>query len=100
MKGRFCRVYLPNEPKPIASMFRGGWFFLKRDLATHFDCIEDAVDSFDVYWGGEHDDENSIDVITVDGKVVASFDRPLTDDELVAIYASSSNPNLRAEARA
>jgi hypothetical protein len=69
----------------------GSWSKLVSDLVPAFDCDEDAITTRDLYWGGEHGDENCVDGIMVDGALVATFDRSISHREAAEIAAIADN---------
>ena len=95
-------VYRIGETTPIhVSHAHGGvgWKECAADLAWHFDCDADDIGAPDVYWGGEYGEDNSADVIVINGVLVASFDTPLTAEQVAAIYANDGNSHAKLGVR-
>ncbi len=70
---------------------RSSWSSLKINLAEYFQCSEDQIDTRDLYWGGPHGDENAVDGIMIDGVLSATFDRPITASDALAIAMTPGN---------
>lgn len=67
---------------------RRGWSLLRARLAALLDVEDDErITETDVYWGGEHGDENSVEVVMLDGAIIGTLDKPIDDAELAAIEA-------------
>lgn len=97
------KLYLPGKTEVFAKVVdsRGGskWPELRAELAELLDVREDDVDMPDLYWGGEHGDENSVDAVVVKGEILAVLNHAVTLDELAAIYAAASNDHVKFQAR-
>lgn len=83
------RIYRVGAEAP-AMTFWGtahqiGWSIMREDIAAFFECEPEEVDTFDAYWGGEYGDDNSADVITVSGQIVATFNKPISAADLAQI---------------
>lgn len=68
-----------------------GWGNMRRMIAEQFEVDEDQINSKDVYWGGENHDADSVDAITIDSRIVATFGRAITHSEALVIAMTESN---------
>lgn len=57
------------------------WPALRESLASEIGCDEDALWTEDVYFGNE----DTADVVTLDGTIIGSIDRALTVEEVAEI---------------
>lgn len=71
---RACTIALHACAKP--------WPALREELARDLGCDEDALWTEDVYWNGNDD---TADVVTLDGTIIGSIDRALTVEDIAAI---------------
>src|SRR5579859_454326 len=69
--------------KPMSIRIGRGsrWAQIADNLSHLFGCSMSCLKSIDCYWGGEYADENSVDVLVVNGEIVGSFDIALSADE-------------------
>jgi hypothetical protein len=94
-------IYAPGSLAPLAHVTdpRSGsrWRLCADEMAALFSCHVDQISAPDLYWGGEWDDDETVDGILIDGRLVATFKRPISSADLTAIYASRANAhaNLR-----
>jgi len=90
-----ARVYAIGATKPALTIQsrpmgkRRKWPQVREIIAEHFDCSPDDVTAPDCYWGGECGDANSVDAVVIRGRIVATFDKPISADDVAAIYANT-----------
>ena len=89
------RIYEIGATKPALRIDsrpggrRREWDDVRAIIAEHFDRSPDDVTAPDCYWGGECDDANSVDAVVICGRIVATFDKPISADDVAAIYANT-----------
>lgn len=92
-------IYLPGKPAIFARVANPcagrNWSACAADLSEIFSIPADEVCAHDLYWGGEHGDENSVDAVVCDGEILATFDRPISHGDLIAIQANPQNSHAR-----
>lgn len=79
LNGRPVRVMVFNG-EPI-------WPQIADHIAYAFGADPDSIHSHDCYWG----EDESVDVVTINGEIVGSFDRALSADEWAALLSVSDN---------
>lgn len=91
------RIYDIGDPAPSLTFYvnstgHGFWFdTVVPEICERFEVSEDDVDCLEVAWGGEFNEDRTVEVITVVGEIVASFDEMISVDDVAAIKANRDN---------
>lgn len=78
LNGRPLRMMLFGGSVPFGQQ-------MATDLAYVFGADPDSIHSHDCYWG----EDESVDVVTINGEIVGSFDRALSADEWAELMQSA-----------
>jgi hypothetical protein len=60
-----------------------GWGSLREELASYYDRPEESFGASEVYWNG---DEDSAEVVTMDGRILGAIDRPVSQADVATIW--------------
>jgi hypothetical protein len=66
----------------------------RADIAWYCSAEPESLDLIEERWGGPDGDENSVELITLDGVPVGTLDRMITREELSALVLARATPNM------